>query len=119
MQRNRNPYSLPRWRRPFAHLDSDALVRGRAPQARSSPHEITQYGGDTQGAADETSLDFHADEHTADIVPAAKTNIWTMAVEPGATFTYGLRREEQDRRFRVEFDLSNPVEAPPAPWGHE
>jgi hypothetical protein len=39
-----------------------------------------------------------------------------MAVEPGKTFTYGLRREAMPRRFRVEFDLSKPAPPPPPPW---
>ena len=43
--------------------------------------------------------------------------IWTVEIIPGDRFTYALRREGTDRRFRVEFDLRNPVIAPPAPWG--
>jgi hypothetical protein len=78
-----------------------------------SEDRITQYGGDTRGAAG-TSLDFHADEYTAKLIPAAATNIWTVAVDQGKTFTYGLRRA--NRRFRVEFDLTRPVAAPPPPW---
>ena len=27
-------------------------------------------------------------------------------------------REAEGRRFRVEFDLTQPVAAPPAPWGY-
>lgn len=78
-----------------------------------SEDRITQYGGDTR-AIDGTSLDFHADEHTATLIPTAATNIWTVAVDPGKTFTYALRRA--NRRFRVEFDLTRPVPPPPAPW---
>lgn len=74
--------------------------------------EISRYGGDTTGAADGLSLDFHADAYTADLLPAAATNVWTMAVDPGRTFAYALRRDEEGRRFRVEFDLTRPVEAP-------
>ncbi|HUP60902.1 MAG TPA: hypothetical protein VNA69_10835 [Thermoanaerobaculia bacterium] len=81
-----------------------------------SEDRITQYGGDTRTITNPTSLDFFADEHTATLIPAAATNIWTMAVEPEKTFTYALRREAQGRRFRVEFDLTTPVQAPPAPW---
>jgi len=77
---------------------------------------VTQYGGDTRAISNPTSLDFFADEHTATLLPAAATNIWTMAVEPEKTFTYALRREAQGRRFRVEFDLTTPVPAPPPPW---
>lgn len=80
---------------------------------------VTQYGGDTREAGTAALQEFFADELTAQLIPAAKTNIWTMIVEPGQSFTYGLRREAENRRFRVEFDLTRPVEAPPAPWGHE
>lgn len=81
-----------------------------------SEDAVTQYGGDTRKIDDSLSLDFHADAHTAKLIPAAATNIWTMAIEPEKSFTYGLRREAQGRRFRVQFDLTKPVAAPPAPW---
>lgn len=84
-----------------------------------SEDAVTQYGGDTTAAGTAAQQEFAADELTANLIPAAKTNIWTMIVEPGKTFTYGLRREAENRRFRVEFDLTKPVEPPPAPWGHE
>lgn len=80
--------------------------------------EITQYGGDTQDVGTPEAQEFHADSLTAGLLPAARTNIWTMSVEPGRLFGYALRREGTERRFRVEFDLTRPVEAPPAPWGH-
>lgn len=73
-----------------------------------TPDRITRYGGDTRGPVDGTRVDFHADAYTASLIPAAATNIWTMAVE-GGRFTYALRRE--NRRFRVEFDLSRPIAA--------
>jgi hypothetical protein len=38
-----------------------------------------------------------------------------MEIHPGRTFAYELRRP--NRHFRVEFDLSRPVPAPPPPWG--
>lgn len=81
-----------------------------------TPDAITQYGGDTRPGDAGLSLDFHADALTASLIPAARTNIWTLAIEPGKKFTYGLRREEQNRRFRVEFDLTRPIPAPPDPW---
>jgi hypothetical protein len=86
--------------------------------ADGTEEEITQYGGDTQQAGTPQAQEFHADDHTAALVPAARTNIWTMEVLPGHHFAYMLRREGTDRRLRVEFDLSRPVEPPPAPWGH-
>ncbi|WP_442888396.1 hypothetical protein [Congregicoccus parvus] len=84
-----------------------------------SEDAITQYGGDTAAPGTETTQEFPADAHTATLVPAATTNIWTVEVVPGKHFAYALRREAESRRFRVEFDLSRAVDAPPPPWGAE
>lgn len=78
---------------------------------------ITQYGGDTRGTGSGERQEFYADSLTAALIPAARTNVWTVEVAPGSRFSYALRREGTDRRFRVEFDLTKPVAAPPAPWG--
>ncbi|HEU0302476.1 MAG TPA: hypothetical protein VFR37_23655, partial [Longimicrobium sp.] len=86
--------------------------------ADGSEDPVTQYGGDTRGAGAPSRQEFHADAHTAALIPAAATNVWTVEVGPGERFAYALRREGTDRRFRVEFDLARPVPAPPAPWGH-
>lgn len=83
-----------------------------------SEDEVTQYGGDTAEPGTAERQEFPADEFTASLIPAAATNVWTVEVVPGERFAYALRREGTDRRFRVEFDLTRPVEAPPAPWGH-
>lgn len=86
--------------------------------ADGSEDEITQYGGDTRSAGSATEQEFHADDFTANLVPGTDTNIWTVEIVPGERFAYGLRQEGTDRRFRVEFDLTTSVAAPPAPWGH-
>lgn len=83
-----------------------------------TPDAVTQYGGDTRDAGSATRQEFHADAHTASLIPAARTNVWTVEVDPAADrFAYALRREGTDRRFRAEFDLARPVAPPPAPWG--
>ena len=79
--------------------------------------ELTQYGGDSRGQGDANVQDFFADPFTAELVPEAASNIWTIEVRPGESFAYALRREGSDRRFRVEFDLSRSVDIPPPPWG--
>ena len=80
------------------------------------PDKVTNYGGDGNAAANALSVDFPADPHTASLLPAAATNIWTLTIDPGRTFAYALRREASGRRFRAEFDLSRAVETPPPPW---
>ncbi|MBT8404621.1 MAG: hypothetical protein KJP18_12235 [Gemmatimonadetes bacterium] len=81
--------------------------------------EVTQYGGDTADFGTATRQSFPADAFTAELVPAASTNVWTVELIPGELFAYRLRREGTDRRFRVEFDLSQPTEVPPPPWGSD
>jgi len=78
---------------------------------------LTQYGGDTAGLGTPERQEFAADSATAVMLPVAATNVWTVEVRPGERFAYALRREGTTRRFRVEFDLTQPVPAPPAPWG--
>jgi hypothetical protein len=82
-----------------------------------SEDEITQYGGDTATQGTAESQEFPADAHTASLIPAAQTNFWTVEIRPGQEYVYALRREGTDRRFRIEFDLTQPVEPPPPPWG--
>ena len=83
-----------------------------------TPDKVTQYGGESRlrpPAA--TRLQFPADRETIALIPEAKTNVWTLELDPGKSFVYALRREGTDRRFRVEFDTTRRVPAPPAPWG--
>lgn len=84
-----------------------------------SEDEITQYGGDTEGPGSAMAQHFHADEFTAGLIPAASSNVWTMEVYPDSAFTYALRREAENRHFQVDFDITQPVDTPPDPWGHE
>ena len=85
--------------------------------ADGNPDRITQYGGDTRSRGTATRQEFYADSLTASLIPAAVTNVWTVEVVSGSHFAYALRREGTDRRFRVQFDFTRPVAAPPAPWG--
>jgi hypothetical protein len=80
-----------------------------------TPDSVTQYGGDTQEAGSAMKQEFHADVFTGTMIPYAATNIWTIEIVPGQRMTYSLRRE--NRRFRVDFDLTLPVQPPPVPWG--
>ncbi|MFM2042932.1 MAG: hypothetical protein RLY86_1508 [Pseudomonadota bacterium] len=90
--------------------------------ADGSEDELTQYGGDTTAPGSAERQEFPADAFSKDLFTrtgrtVSVPNVWAMAVEPGKSFTYELARP--GRLFRVEFDLTTPVPAPPAPWGHE
>lgn len=75
--------------------------------------EISRYGGDSSGSAG-LVVDFPADARTAEVVPAAAANVWTLSIEPDRRFIYSLERP--GRRFRAEFDLTRRVATPPPAW---
>ncbi len=85
-----------------------------------SPDAVTMYGGDTGEAGTPTRQSFPVDAEsramfTREGRSVSNTNVWAMEIVPGRAFVYELARP--GRLFRVEFDLSQPVEQPPAPWG--
>ena len=87
-----------------------------------SEDAVTQYGGDTEGPGTEHRQEFPVDTFSIDLferegLTASVTNVWAVELRPGAVFAYELARE--NRFLRVEFDLTNPVAPPPAPWGAE
>jgi hypothetical protein len=80
---------------------------------------VTMYGGDTADSGTAGAQDFPVDATSialfrANDLQASVTNVWRVEVD-AASYTYQLSRE--GRLFRVAFDLTAPVEAPPAPWG--
>lgn len=87
--------------------------------ADGSPDKVTLYGGDTAAPGSATRQEFPVD---ADSIALFKenalersiTNVWALEADD-KIFAYELRRA--NRHFRVEFDLTREVAAPPAPWG--
>ena len=85
-----------------------------------SEDALTQYGGDTLAPGSSGRQAFPADAFSKQLFErqgrqASNANIWAVEVEPGYALVYELARP--GRLFRVRFDLSRPVPAPPAPWG--
>lgn len=73
---------------------------------------LSQYGGDTAEAGSAERQFFPADAFSKALFtskgnPASVTNVWSMEVRPGETFTYALARPNRD--FRVQFDLAKPL----------
>jgi hypothetical protein len=84
-----------------------------------SEDKLTQYGGDTAGPGTAIRQEFPADAFSkrmflAQSLPQSLPNVWAVEVAP-ETFAYELARP--GRLFRVEFDLTRPVPAPPPAWG--
>jgi hypothetical protein len=89
--------------------------------ADGSADVLTMYGGDTTAPGSAQRQEFPVDADSIALFErtgstASVTNTWAMEIEPGRRFLYELNRPG-GRLFRVEFDLSKPVETPPAPWG--
>ena len=85
-----------------------------------SPDALTQYGGDTATQGSTERQEFPADDFSKSLfvennIPQSAANVWALEVHPSRLFAYELRRP--NRHFRVEFDLTAPVPAPPPPWG--
>lgn len=85
-----------------------------------SEDTLTQYGGDSLPPGTEMNQAFPADDETKALfiregIEVSTQNTWSVEILPGEKFAYQMQRPE--RLFRVEFDLSTPVETPPLPWG--
>ena len=78
--------------------------------------KITQYGGTNPNTGLASVQYFPADQQTANLIPAAFSNVWWVTIDK-TTFTYNLRRIGTDRFFSVEFDLTKEINTPSAPWG--
>lgn len=78
--------------------------------------QVTQYGGKASNTGSATVQFFPADQFTANLLPAAVGNVWWITLDENS-FTYNLRRLGSQTLFMVKFDLTNPIEAPEAPWG--
>lgn len=84
-----------------------------------SEDEITQYGGISSNSGLATLQTFPADQHTADLIPAAASNIWWIEVVADEYYTYNLRRIGTDRFFSIRFDFEDEAEIPERAWGWE
>ena len=66
---------------------------------------LTGYGGFADERGTETVQYFPADEHTAEILPEAATNVWMMQIDlENGRFVYYLERHDEPR-FRAELTL--------------
>ena len=91
--------------------------------ADGSPDPVTMYGGESRSAGTAVRQEFPVDAESVALferegLEASVTNTWAMEIEPGKRFLYELSRPG-GRLFQVEFDLANPVDLPPAPWGSD
>ena len=86
-----------------------------------SYHASTMYGGHTVDAGFNQVQSFPADIYSKQQfiesdMAASVDNVWQMMIHP-SRFSYRLMRPARD--IQIDFDLTNPIVAPDAPWGYE
>jgi hypothetical protein len=79
---------------------------------------VSQYGGDTTGTGLSTRQEFPADGFSIALflkegLDVSVDNVWAIDLTP-EIYAYELNRP--NRHFRVEFDLTKPVDNVPDPW---
>lgn len=84
--------------------------------ADGSEDAVSQYGGKATNTGSPSTQFFPADSFTAGLLPAAVGNVWWISMDE-TSFTYNLRRLGSATLFSVKFDLTKPINTPPAPWG--
>ncbi|MGJ7901970.1 hypothetical protein [Lysobacter sp. 1R34A] len=87
--------------------------------ADGSADAMTMYGGDWRESQASGRYEFPADDESKALFgrldrAVSIPNVWAIEIDEGR-FVYELARP--GRLFRVEFDLTRPVPAPPPPWG--
>ena len=85
-----------------------------------SEDEVTQYGGQTMTTGSAARQEFPADDFSKALFertgrPNSSLNTWAMELGQGERLIYEVTRP--NRHVRFEFDLRQPVAAPPPPWG--
>ncbi|WP_194756766.1 hypothetical protein [Aliidiomarina indica] len=83
--------------------------------ADGTPEDDSGYGGNTVTAG---SPDRQMFIYTARTGEQGEVLGWRIEIVPGERYTYGTMADG-DWTWRIDFDLSQPIEPPPAPWGYE
>lgn len=80
-----------------------------------SEDDVTMYGGFQYGENEAGVQIFQSVPRTEE---SGYFRGWRIEIEPNVRYTYGTVRGDE-WSWRIDFDLTTPIEAPPAPWGHE
>lgn len=79
------------------HIGDNEYEEGEEP--------LTGYGGFANDEGSSTTQYFPADDHTAEILPEAETNVWMMELNTeDGSFVYYLERHDEPR-FRAELSM--------------
>jgi len=99
----------------FTKHDDGLEIRHDHRMPDGSEDEVTMYGGHTVGIGTANTQEFQSVPRTQE---TGTFRGWRIEIFPGERYTYGTIRDTT-WSWRVDFDLTEPIENPPAPWGHE
>ena len=89
----------------FTKTAKGLLLKHDHRHADGTPDEVTMYGGYADSLSTAVQNNFAADEHTAQLLPEAKTNVWSLSFdEENNTFTYYLERHAKPR-YKAIFEI--------------
>ena len=82
----------------FSRIEGGLQLKHDHRHEDGTPDEVNMYGGMANDSGTSLSQSFEADEHTAEVIPAASTNVWTVSLDPsGEELTYHLERNAAPR----------------------
>lgn len=82
----------------FSRPDGGLQLKHDHRHADGTPDEVTMYGGMASTTGTPLAQSFAADAHTAKLIPAAATNVWTVSLSAdGTLLTYHLERDAKPR----------------------
>lgn len=99
----------------FTRTETGLDIRHDHRKPDGSEDDFTMYGGPTHGVPAENVMEFISHERTEE---TGQYRGWRIIIEPDHRYVYGTFRDGE-WSWRVDFDLTKPVDEPPAPWGHE
>ena len=89
--------------------DAGLLLKHDHRHKDGTADDVTLYGGYASSDGTLNSQSFYADEYTAKLIPAAKTNVWQLIIDNDQkTLTYYLERNSK-KRYKAVFDLKNKI----------
>lgn len=108
----------------ISRTDSGLRLKHDHRHEDGSADKVTQYGGDTIEAGTAQLQAFPVDQESIKMfsengLTTSSTNIWSVGITGGEQAQFSYQMERINRKFRVEFDLTKPIETPPPAWGDE
>ncbi len=89
----------------FTKTQKGLLLKHDHRHADGTPDELTMYGGYANDLSTAWQNNFAADNDTAQLIPEAKTNVWSLSFdEENKIFTYYLKRHDKPR-YKAVFEI--------------